>query len=323
MSSQRYISTSFWDDEWIQTLKPMEKYLFVYLLSNPLTHISGVYKITDRRICFDTGLNQSTVKGMMEKFDAARKAFRMGEYIVIPTHPKHQKWEKCPKIKEGIIKWLMGIGIENLNKLCEYGYRFDLKIVYERLSIPYPYDRAKLPGKEDEPHLNRETEAPSVETVIQQAARTGFFIDAELAEKLLAEIDPSWLGEDHSFISFVAIKIREHKKYQNKPIEEQRRIFRKVLIDAENYRQEYPFWREAQEKLFKQEKQRLEREAIRENKPKICQCGAEFNGSLECSKCGGRMYFDTEKWKWAFSPKQTESLSEGYLRRLKNRHSAD
>jgi hypothetical protein len=35
------------------------------------------------------------------------------------------------------------------------------------------------------------------------------------------------------------------------------------------------------------------------------------------------MYFNEEKWEWAFSPKQTESLSEGFLRMVKDRYGAD
>jgi hypothetical protein len=85
-----YFSVSFWDDEWICSLKPLEKMLYLYLLTNPLTNIAGVYKITDRRICFDTGLTQKQIKEFMAKFQEAHKAFRMDEYIVILNAPKHQ-----------------------------------------------------------------------------------------------------------------------------------------------------------------------------------------------------------------------------------------
>jgi hypothetical protein len=102
MATQRYISTSFWDDEWIQTLDPSEKLLYLYFMTNPLTNIAGVYKLSVRRICFDTGFNSDSVGHIMAKFEKARKAFRFGEYIVLPSWPHHQKWETKKAIKDGI-----------------------------------------------------------------------------------------------------------------------------------------------------------------------------------------------------------------------------
>jgi len=46
MSTQRYISTSFWDDPWITSLDPSEKLLYLYLMTNTSTNISGVYKLS-------------------------------------------------------------------------------------------------------------------------------------------------------------------------------------------------------------------------------------------------------------------------------------
>ena len=42
---KRYISTTFWDDEWVQSLDFTEKGLYLYLLTNSLTNIAGVYKL--------------------------------------------------------------------------------------------------------------------------------------------------------------------------------------------------------------------------------------------------------------------------------------
>ena len=68
---KRYISTSFWDDEWVQSLSFEEKGLFLYLLTNPLTNIAGVYKIQVRRIVFDTGLAEADVGLILGKFGDA------------------------------------------------------------------------------------------------------------------------------------------------------------------------------------------------------------------------------------------------------------
>lgn len=141
MATQRYISTSFWDDVWIQTLDPSEKLLFLYYMTNPLTNIAGVYKVTARRVGFDTGFTADTIGHIMQKFETARKVFRFGEYIVIPSWPTHQKWESKSKIKEGIVAVLSALDQETLQFLCESGFKFNMRLVYDTISIPYPYEQ--------------------------------------------------------------------------------------------------------------------------------------------------------------------------------------
>jgi len=126
MSTQRYISTSFWDDMWIQELDPSEKLLYMYLMTNPLTNIAGVYKISDRRISFDTGFNIETITNIIKKFTSGKKAFRVGEYIALPSWPKHQKWETSDPIKKGIETILKELDPEEIEKLYEMGYKYDL-----------------------------------------------------------------------------------------------------------------------------------------------------------------------------------------------------
>jgi hypothetical protein len=139
MATQRYISTSFWDDPWITTLDPSEKLLYLYLMTNTLTNISGVYKIAVRRICFDTGFNSDTVGHIMTKFENARKAHRIDEYIALPSWPKHQNYEIRSKIKEGIVSCLKELPKECLIELAKIGYKFDLQPIFDTLSIPYTY----------------------------------------------------------------------------------------------------------------------------------------------------------------------------------------
>ena len=139
MATQRYISTSFWDDEWVQKLDPSEKFLYLYLMTNPLTNIAGVYKISAKRISFDTGFNSDTVGHILDKFEKARKIHRIGEYMVLPSWPKHQKWQTKKTIKTGIDAILFQLTAEELNELAKTGYKYDLKPFFDTLCIPYIY----------------------------------------------------------------------------------------------------------------------------------------------------------------------------------------
>lgn len=135
MATQRYISTSFWDDEWVQTLDPSEKLLFLYYMTSPATNIAGVYKITIRRVSFDTGFNLDTISHIMAKFEKAKKVFRIGEYIALPNWPKHQKWQENEKIKTGIDAILSALPESVLNALAQIGYAYPI----DSLSISHQY----------------------------------------------------------------------------------------------------------------------------------------------------------------------------------------
>lgn len=123
---KRYISTTFWDDEWVQSLDFIEKGLYLYLLTNSLTNIAGVYKLSERRIVYDTGLEKSTVEKTLEKFQKAGKAYRHGEYIVLPAWPHHQKCANV-NIQRGISRILKDLDRELLEFLAEVGYRYPLE----------------------------------------------------------------------------------------------------------------------------------------------------------------------------------------------------
>jgi len=87
----RSVNTKFWDDSFVQDLTPSEKLLFLYLLTNPLTNLLGVYEITEKRITFDTGLNLETIRKSFERFGKNRKAYFLQNYIILPNWLKNQR----------------------------------------------------------------------------------------------------------------------------------------------------------------------------------------------------------------------------------------
>jgi len=136
MATQRYVSTSFWDDKWIRSLNPSDRYLYLYLMTNPLTNIAGVYEITIDRIAFDTGYDERTLRPMLDRFARDGKAFfYQGEWMILPTWPKHQKWEKSSKIRKGIASLLKTLPTDLLSYMVQIGYRYPI----DTLSIPYTY----------------------------------------------------------------------------------------------------------------------------------------------------------------------------------------
>ena len=127
---QRFISTSFWDDPWVQSLTPLDRYLYLYLLTNTLTNIAGVYEISTRRIGFDTGLSEKAIENTLSIFTKSRKAVRVSEFIILPAWPDHQKWEKSPKIKAGIDAILETLPHHIIKCLVYVEYRYPMDSLF-------------------------------------------------------------------------------------------------------------------------------------------------------------------------------------------------
>lgn len=104
MAKNRYVNTKFWDDSFIMELNTTEKLLFLYLLTNPLTNIAGVYEITPKRISFDTGISSSMLQKILKKFGEADRIYYHGQHIFIKNFIKHQ--QNNPKIHAGIQNFL-------------------------------------------------------------------------------------------------------------------------------------------------------------------------------------------------------------------------
>lgn len=88
----RSVNTYFWDDDYIQKLDPSQKLLFLYLLTNPLTNLIGVYEISLRRIGFDTGFDKDTLANMLNRFAADRKIYYESNYIIFANFLKNQRF---------------------------------------------------------------------------------------------------------------------------------------------------------------------------------------------------------------------------------------
>ncbi|MCX6161961.1 MAG: hypothetical protein NTV87_11615, partial [Ignavibacteriae bacterium] len=86
----RSINVHFWDDTYVICLNQKEKFLFLYLLTNTLCSIIGVYEITQHRICFDTGLDPQDVSDILKKFEQDDKIIFSDGYIILVNFIKNQ-----------------------------------------------------------------------------------------------------------------------------------------------------------------------------------------------------------------------------------------
>jgi len=188
MSKKRYVDTKFWDDNYIIEKDPSEKLLFLYLLTNTLTNIIGIYEISIKRIAFDTGIDKDMVLKILERFEADNKVKYQDGWIVIKNFTKHQL--DNPKINAGmealikeipdkLIKWanidqnrFKNVKtVDNSQKIVDNSKNID----YDSLSHPNPNPNPN-PNLNPNLNLNKERE--------RQVS------DDENTEKLKKETDP-------------------------------------------------------------------------------------------------------------------------------------
>jgi len=101
MSTNRMIKDSFWTDSYIENLDPIEKLLYIYLLTNPLCNIAGIYQIQTRRIAFEIGIDKEMVEKLLNRLSDDGKIIRHSDWMIIINHAKHQSF-KNPNVTAGI-----------------------------------------------------------------------------------------------------------------------------------------------------------------------------------------------------------------------------
>jgi hypothetical protein len=120
------VDTKFWDDSYIAELSPLEKLLFLYLLTNPLTNISGVYELPLKRVAFDTRIPQREVEGAFRKFEKDGKLLIFKGWVGVANFLKHQNLN--PNMKKGAAVELKKAPREITDRLC---------IDFQSLGIPF------------------------------------------------------------------------------------------------------------------------------------------------------------------------------------------
>jgi len=132
MAGYRQIHTQIWKDEWFIELEPDEKYLFIYLFSNELSSISGLYKIPIRVMHNETGIHVDRINEILDKFIKMGKLAYGDGVIWIKNMWRYHKnasprtqikvWNDINAIpdcnvKHDCIQYLYGIGTDTLDAL--------------------------------------------------------------------------------------------------------------------------------------------------------------------------------------------------------------
>ena len=153
MNKLRSVNTFFWSDCYVETLTPVEKLLFLYLLTNSNTNIIGIYELTIKKISYDTGIDKDKTEQSFKKFQEDKKVYYIDNFIILRNFTKNQSYnpkmiigafDVFSKLPDSLLKYIIPYHslciayfnlfkhnsqiISKFNSLC---------IAYDSLYIPY------------------------------------------------------------------------------------------------------------------------------------------------------------------------------------------
>lgn len=196
MAEFRSIHTRIWKDDWFTNLETDEKLLFVYLFSNSQASVCGIYELPIRYIAFESGLDISRVKAILDKFELDKKVYYRNGLVWVVNLRKYNE-SNSPKVAIRIKKDLDGIPD------CE------LKNMY------YRYHMDTVSGNRNEHNINRDGyDTGNIDLPDEQPPAAAFSDDAQLTaiyQRVTGQIAIPAEGRDDSLGALRAIVSAKHE----------------------------------------------------------------------------------------------------------------
>jgi hypothetical protein len=100
----RSVQDRFWSDGWVRKLNPLDRYLFLYLLTNTHSTWCGIYELEISMMAFECGIDERDLeKSMLPKLHP--KVIYVDGWVYIPNWVRHHMSESgniSPQQQKGI-----------------------------------------------------------------------------------------------------------------------------------------------------------------------------------------------------------------------------
>lgn len=88
----RILHTRIYTDDFFAELNPVEKLIFIYLLTNENVNIIHLYELPDRKILYDLGISQTQLTAAKDKFQATGKIYFYKSFIYLANAAKYEQY---------------------------------------------------------------------------------------------------------------------------------------------------------------------------------------------------------------------------------------
>jgi len=191
MATLRSVNTRFWEDPWVEELSPSEKLLFLYLLTCKYANLAGIFEITIRRISFETGLNNETIRNGLKRFAKDKKAFFVDEnYMFLPNWLKNQNLNS--NMKKGVIAIFSELPKDVKINVLGNGYQTVLKD-YQTLRNTLLKYEVEVEREVEEEREGNETDENKFSREREVLNHVSKFFDAKTIRSLSESDKTKWL----------------------------------------------------------------------------------------------------------------------------------
>jgi len=153
MAKIRVVNTRFWIDDYISDLDPIEKLLFLYLITNPATEISGVYELPIKIMAVQTGIDKDMVIKILKRFESDKKIIYKDGWVIITNFSRHQT--NNPSVQKGIERCLSEIPTK-------------IRVIYDKIQGATDCPQSGLPKPKPKPKPKLiEGQSPLIPEVIK------------------------------------------------------------------------------------------------------------------------------------------------------------
>lgn len=105
MAKERIVNVRFWRDNYILSLRPDARLLFLWTITNPMTELCGAYEAALSTIEIETGLKAKRIVEIFGQFQADGKILYRDGWVIVKNFAKHQHGTS-KNIKAGIARTL-------------------------------------------------------------------------------------------------------------------------------------------------------------------------------------------------------------------------
>lgn len=86
--TMRSVQDRFWSDGWVRKLNPLDRYLFLYLITNEHTNWAGVYELEIGMMAYESGIDREELeRSMLPRLSP--KIIHVDGWVYVPNWIKH------------------------------------------------------------------------------------------------------------------------------------------------------------------------------------------------------------------------------------------
>ena len=170
MAKNRMVSTAFWSDHYVASLDPVEKLLFLYLLTNERSTLAGIYELPIKIMAVETGIDVFMVEKILGRFEGEEKIKYHDGWVAVKNFLKHHE-HGSPTVQKGIndaiksapewARQFVGKGIDTLSPSAS-------SLSSTKASISEPKVRVEIVSEDEKPKKQSTAKYPNARKLFKE-----------------------------------------------------------------------------------------------------------------------------------------------------------